>query len=415
MADQGNGRNAITGPRLVVHIGPHKTGSTYLQENFTRQAAELRKRGWLYPAIGERVSIAHHDFSDARKQCQAGAGATYDDFRRVLAKADQQGLNLLLSSEGFQKWRPAHFAALKKAADDRPLQLVYMLRDPLDKFYSLWAQLVRSGLTRSLPERMAEHFSDPQNSRLLNPLVEIQPVFEDKSFDYTVLLYDELRRQNRDIYAFFLEAVLGIEDLPPPPNQSSNERLPIEMTEFIRLLSLESGYRRGREQRGVLNIGSVIKFVFKDRQRQEIVETMDRFGAPARRTIEILRTTPEYLGLQEKMVALLGANMLPPPPADGLFSREPTRWAHYDAAVLKEIPEVQGALAKAMHKLRPNNPVLAAANFGKRLVRQWRTLRKSIWLGAAAALPDRDNAPSDKAARRRERRGAGKGAAQSSK
>lgn len=387
--------------RLVVHIGPHKTGTTYLQSNFARQAEELKRRGWLYPRIGERVSTAHHDFSDSRRQFLAGEGRTVDDFRRMIAKADEQGLNLLLSSEGFQKWRANHFDAIRKLAGGRSLHLVYVLRDPLDKFYSMWAQLVKSGLTESLPERMAGHFDDPDGSKLLNPLVEIQPVFGAANVDYTVLLYDELRRREQDLYVFFLQEILGLGDLTPPV-PTANERLPIEMTEFIRLLSIESGYHRGREQRDALNIGNVMRFVFTEADKARIVETMQRHGAPAKHALEISRTTPEYLALQERLVRLLGAHMRPPP-GPQLFSHETVRWTHYDAAELRAIPQVRAVLAKAVHKARPGSPRLVLANFVKRLLLRWRVLRKQLWFGQKSASAGVAGASPERAGRGRRR------------
>jgi hypothetical protein len=36
---------------LVVHIGPRKTATTYLQRNFYLRRAELLAKGWLYPVL----------------------------------------------------------------------------------------------------------------------------------------------------------------------------------------------------------------------------------------------------------------------------------------------------------------------------------------------------------------------------
>src|SRR5438105_4170120 len=37
-------------PRYILHIGPHKTGTTYLQASFLRFRSELSDRGVCYPA-----------------------------------------------------------------------------------------------------------------------------------------------------------------------------------------------------------------------------------------------------------------------------------------------------------------------------------------------------------------------------
>ncbi|MGS7457465.1 hypothetical protein, partial [Mycobacterium tuberculosis] len=53
---------------FVLHVGPHKTATTWLQRNFHHNAGALEKAGWLYPQTGERVAVAHHDLSDNQKE-----------------------------------------------------------------------------------------------------------------------------------------------------------------------------------------------------------------------------------------------------------------------------------------------------------------------------------------------------------
>ena len=37
-------------PTFILHIGPHKTGTTYLQLSFKAQRSGMEARGILYPA-----------------------------------------------------------------------------------------------------------------------------------------------------------------------------------------------------------------------------------------------------------------------------------------------------------------------------------------------------------------------------
>ena len=359
--------------RLVMHIGPHKTATTYMQSNFKHHADALRQRGWLYPAIGERVGSAHHDLSDQGSQFVHRKGPRYDDFRRVIDKADAEGLNVLLSSEGFRKWKPAHFQAVQEVIGERKLHLVYALRDPLDMFYSFWAQKVKTGMVLSLPERMEKHFPDPMHSHLLNPLVEIEPLVKKTSADLTILLYDEMRRRKLDIYTVFMETVLGIGDLPPAERPSSNERLPIEMTEFIRLLSVEN---EGFGGRGRLHMGDAVRYFFSPEEKAEILRVMELAAPRARRVEEISRESPEFLAVESRLVERLGTYMYPLPDDGRLFSRDPARWVHYDQAELRAVPEVAAVLTKARRKTRSSSPAIVIANLTKRLIIQGRAIRK---------------------------------------
>lgn len=359
--------------RLVMHIGPHKTATTYMQSNFKHHADGLRQRGWLYPAIGERVGSAHHDLSDQGSQFVRRAGPRYEDFRRVIAKADAEELDVLLSSEGFRKWKPAHFQAIQDVIGARKLHLVYALRDPLDMFYSFWAQKVKTGMVLSLPERMEKHFPDPMRSHLLNPLVEIEPLVRNTTADLTILLYDELRRRKLDIYSVFMEEVLGIRDLPPAERPSSNERLPIEMTEFIRLLSVENEAFGGR---GRLHMGDAIRYLFSAEEKAEVLRVMAVAAPTARRIEEIPRENRDFVAVENRLVEKLGSRMYPPPEDGRLFSREPARWVHYDQAELRKVPDVAAFLEKARRKTRSNNPAVIAANLTKSLIIRGRAIRK---------------------------------------
>ncbi|MCF3643365.1 sulfotransferase domain-containing protein, partial [Rhizobium sp. TRM95111] len=327
--------------RVVMHIGPHKTGTTYMQANFWHHAKALQERGWLYPAIGERVGIAHHDLADNGHHFLKQEGHAYDDLKRVIEQADERKLNVLLSSEGFRRWKPQHFKAIRRMIGNRSLEIVYTLRDPYDMFYSFWAQKVKNGATFSLPEHMRQHFTDPFASHLLNPLIEIEPVLKLKGARYTVLLYDRLRREKRDICQFFLEKILGVGDLVPVQDAAANERLPLEMTEFLRLLSKDSGHPRGRVQaRRGLHIGDVLRFLFTAREKKRIAETIRRQGVAARHVKTLSRSTPEFIALEKRLRRRLRGVMRPPPRGRRLFSQEPATWAYYEEQELRQVPDV---------------------------------------------------------------------------
>ncbi|QRM54551.1 sulfotransferase domain-containing protein [Sinorhizobium sp. BG8] len=364
--------------RLVMHIGPHKTGTTYMQANFRHRRKSLRRRGWLYPSISVRSALAHHDLSDDGEHLVAREGRSYRDFMLVLEKADREGLNIILSSEGFRKWKPAHFAAVKEIIGTRELDIVYMLRDPYDSFYSWWAQQVKMGMTQSLPEWMSRHFDNPLHSRLLNPVREIRPVFETAGVNYTILLYDELRRKKIDIFEYFLSTVLGIDDLRAS-KPSNNIRHPIEITEFIRLLSKDSGHPSGKEHtRTKIHIGDVLKLLFNKEEKAEIVNSIRDAAAPAKRTLELERTTPEFLHIERHLIHRYKSIMSPPPEGGQLFSREPARWTYYDEAELRRNPAFVKLLKKGLRKTRPTNPALIITNL-KKLIRYHRRSLKKFW------------------------------------
>ncbi|MBD9371287.1 hypothetical protein IB238_01360 [Rhizobium sp. ARZ01] len=364
--------------RLVMHIGPHKTATTYMQANFHHDADRLLERGWLYPSIGERVGIAHHDLSDHGSQFLKREGAAYSDFVKVLQRADREGLNILLSSEGFRRWKEMHFEVIAELIGNRSLHVVYTLRDPLDTVYSLWAQKAGMGSAPSLPVWMERPLRSPLRSAYMNPLKEIQPVLSMPGVDYKVLHYEEIRKQKLDIYAYFLQIALDIHDLKAT-KPSANERLPIEMTEFIRLLAKESGFPTGRSNsRNALHIGQVMRYLFTPEEKTRIIETIAGTALSACRTLTLPRQSESFLTVEKQLLSALREHMYPQPVGDQLFARHAAEFVYYDEEELLKIPAVQLLLQSALKKTRKTYPPLAAMNIGKRMLVNFRKIRKRV-------------------------------------
>ena len=49
--------------RLVIHAGPHKTGTSYIQQRLTDNRDFLRQSGWIYPSIGTMGTEGQHVIS----------------------------------------------------------------------------------------------------------------------------------------------------------------------------------------------------------------------------------------------------------------------------------------------------------------------------------------------------------------
>ena len=358
---------------MVLHVGPHKTATTYLQTNFHAQRSALRRRGWLYPATGERVGVAHHDISDHREHLIAGEGSARADLIRIV-EASRKGFDVLLSSEGFRRWRPQHYEALRQIAQPHELRLVYALRDPMSVMYSLWAQAVKLGATEDLPSWVERHRRKNERSRILNPLIEIEPMMR-RGLPYSFLLYDEIARRQLDIFSVFCEEILGVSGLKPVKGADANERLPIEMTEFIRLLSARSPHIEGGE---TLHIGESVRYLLSAEERRMIVETVRTDGAAARRTLEISRQSREALALEERLLVKLRPQMRPLPQRDRIFKSEAETWTYYDGAALAATPAVAELLELAARRTAADTLRLRVANGAKRLLQHGRRLRKRM-------------------------------------
>ncbi len=145
--------------RLCIHIGSHKTATTFLQNSFSINQPVLDKLGILYPKAG-RIYGAHHQMAwSLRKPETADKPLTELDHWPALideaaASPHQQ---VVISSEDFE-WigNLERLAALREWFD---VTVVFYLRSSDSYLESYYNQLVKdfgSRETRTLEEYIAE-------------------------------------------------------------------------------------------------------------------------------------------------------------------------------------------------------------------------------------------------------------------
>jgi len=229
--------------QIVLHIGPHKTGTTYIQHQFQNYRDKLLESGWLYPDVGCPPQMAaHHDLAHASEKYLT-------QNTKPLADLRDQGKNLVFSAEGFCMWGPNKYQKFQDVVRGDKVTLVYYMRDPYEVFYSYWKEEIKQGLVTSLPEKFMEHFNDPFKSRMLNPLLDIARYKKlGSDFEVKLLPYDALLRDRLDIFQTFTSNALKLKDEFPSSGQRPNQSLSIEVSEFLRVLTkdldAERGYKR---------------------------------------------------------------------------------------------------------------------------------------------------------------------------
>ena len=149
-------------PRFILHVGPHKTGTSYLQEAFVRTRPLLAGRGVLYPATWGR--IAHHGLPELLR---SGADAR---LARQFAELGMAGYpTVLISVEGLATLPRAAIERLRALiGPDNPVRVVFYARSWADRLPSHWKQATREGGTQSLPEYLYQRVAQPSGSLLVN-------------------------------------------------------------------------------------------------------------------------------------------------------------------------------------------------------------------------------------------------------
>ncbi|HQT84376.1 MULTISPECIES: hypothetical protein [Acidiphilium] len=146
-------------PRLIIHCGFHKTGSTALQATLRSSETRLRAAGFLYPYAGSRdrpgrissdpSSSAHHNLAWHMVRHQL-CNPAHGDPPALLAEIAGFAGDVILSSEEFETLLtgadgPAILHGLAGQAG-RKLVLVIYLRNQIAYAETLFLELIKHGI-----------------------------------------------------------------------------------------------------------------------------------------------------------------------------------------------------------------------------------------------------------------------------
>jgi hypothetical protein len=152
--------SALPADAVLVHIGPHKTGTTAIQSTLGASRDELRAHGVIYPGKGS----AHHGAARALRQYGEGWAHSPENapdpavWTNLAQRVRQVPGRVLLSSEFFAQ---ADDEARAKLVNDLGAERVYLLagaRNPAAIAVSTWQQVLRQGYPVTLDEWLAKQF-----------------------------------------------------------------------------------------------------------------------------------------------------------------------------------------------------------------------------------------------------------------
>ena len=227
-------------PRYVIHIGPMKTASTYLQENLTAAREDLLRQGVCYPAelLAENNRFMHLPVFYALLRKRG------DSLRPVFAKLNAEGHGtIVLSCEHFHFLPPDAFRTLRDLTGAADFQLIYT---------SLWNHSIFTGGALSLAEFYL--------SLLAGEALHYYPRWMKESgaaadLDYsitwrtladifgrdalTIFPYSSIVDRGEDIYETFCRDVLGLAQSPATAltGQRRWASMSTETQEIVRVLN----------------------------------------------------------------------------------------------------------------------------------------------------------------------------------
>jgi len=334
---------------LVIHIGPRKTATTYLQSNFYRNRKELLQKGWLYPVVSQRAQNAHHGVVSSKEDVLSENGALFKRLKRAAEQARRANANMLISSEGFRKWKAKDFVKLGKVLGQDEVLIVYTLRDPLSLLFSVWGETVKNGRGAPFPRYVERHLADPLGSDVINALIELEPILSHPKLRLAVLNFEEVRRGNEDIYTAFGRHILGLEGLVPSREKPANFSFPVEISDYLRHLAKITGFERKKSD---MLFSRLFLACHSTSDMEKITTAIRDAGRDERQVVRLDRGAEWYGALEAELVAKLGPRLLPMPVDGNIFPRGMTEIVSHDMDRLATHPEIARLLADSANKLK---------------------------------------------------------------
>ena len=218
--------------KLYLHIGPHKTGSTYIQRAFLENRDRLLKLGVNYPSVGLGEEIGghyghHKTLVEVTKQ---EPNALKEYFAQFLVN----DINVV-SSENFENLNLEQIKKLRAALSTIDVKIVFYYRNYIDLLPSWWQEEVKHGSMTSFFEYVLPHVLRPFVSKILNPAVVLD-LYANAFGKENIIVVDYDRARNAGGILAPLWKLLGVE-LDGVKNEMVNSSLKMEFVEIIRALN----------------------------------------------------------------------------------------------------------------------------------------------------------------------------------
>lgn len=231
-------------PKYIIHIGPHKTGTKFLQGAFSSMPDALLAgsvyypRQWIMDDTGSHLGLI-----------RALHSSNVDGLKEEFSALNQSRYaKILLSSEDLSDLRGDNIAKLRQLIDGSPVEIVFYCRAYAQIISSSWQESVKQGSVMTLPEYVSNNCIDTFGSNLFNfnvVLNEFANVFGKDNIK--TVSYEAVLRSGENLADHFAKTFLGLPDLCGRSLQRSNESLTIFESEMMRFLNSEYHVSSGRQ------------------------------------------------------------------------------------------------------------------------------------------------------------------------
>jgi hypothetical protein len=230
-------------PHYLIHVGPHKTGSTYLQVLFQHLSEQLKERGILYPLQWVAEHAPGH--SVLAQRLRTGNNAALAAEFQELNGSNYE--TILISSEDLSRISPESIALLKSYLGGQRASVVFYCRRWLDLLPSSWQELVKHGQSTTFPEFMTSNLMNPFAANIINYGILLERFEQAFGIENISLVsYSNIVDQGGDLAEHFLRSFLAWPNAPLMQGLRPNPSLGIDDIEMIRALNALEWRHHGR-------------------------------------------------------------------------------------------------------------------------------------------------------------------------
>jgi hypothetical protein len=241
--------------RYVIHIGPAKTGTTYLQHAFTGLRPALRQRRINYPDAWGGIH-GHHALT---QQLARGEDAVLEATFAALA-SDPGVDTILLSSETLAALDDRQVGRLKGFLRDAPVAVVFYCRRWSELVPSNWREVVKQGSRESLQGFILKYMTHAAGSEIVNFALVLERyarVFGAGSL--RVASYNGVLEAGEDLLAHFCRCFLDWPEPPPCTLGRVNTSIDMVDSEMLRTLNALEWLRAGDDAVGLFERYAALK------------------------------------------------------------------------------------------------------------------------------------------------------------
>lgn len=233
--------------KLFIHIGPHKTGTTYIQQSLSRHREFLDSVGLYYPLIPHASRFQRFAHHTVVKWIKEKKSSEIIGFTRSLKKIT------LLSSEEFSHLNENNIKYFVNQIPDTEVEIIYSKRRLAPLLVSRWQEYVKHGGTESWSVYFLKHLLKDSKRNLINgvgTLTHWSDLVGKSSIH--ILDYEQCIAEDLDIADALLQIIMGAEAPRVGTGKSINPSLDSTHTELLRWVNLHfqaSGERPGPQHR----------------------------------------------------------------------------------------------------------------------------------------------------------------------